>query len=265
MKWRSLLPFPLAWTAALVVLGLLGGQQPWWPALLRVEIELAKALAALGCLLAALSFSRGDYLRRAWLLLGACSLVLLVRDATLLLADPAPPGLVLLRGLLVVVANASVVAGIFMLARVAHLAGLDIPWSRTLRLALTAGLCALSLLLAGPAVVSAVPKLLAGEIEAVTSLGSSLGDLVAFFLIAPVLLTSIALRGGLLARTWWLISLSLLAWMGYDLFTEIGPTLGMSGAAVKLSSEACRALACLLELSAGLAQRAVVLQGQRSG
>jgi hypothetical protein len=77
-------------------------------------------------------------------------------------------------------------------------------------------------------------------------------------LIAPLLLTALALRGGLIGWPWALLTTSYVAWLLYDAVLVYGPSLGADPATVRLASEVCRALGCTYGFSAGLAQRAVV-------
>jgi hypothetical protein len=87
---------------------------------------------------------------------------------------------------------------------------------------------------------------------------SALGDMVSLWLIAPLLLTALALRGGLFGWPFALLTASYVAWLGYDALGVVGAELGLGPAGARTASELFRALGCLYGLSAGLAQRAVV-------
>jgi hypothetical protein len=115
---------------------------------LRVEIELVKVIGLAGGLVAAWSFGRGEFLRRAWLWTVACSALLIVADAAMLLVPAGvPTGLVgPLRGGLVLVANAFQAIGMYLLAHAWARAGLELPGPRWTRPAGYAVACALALL-----------------------------------------------------------------------------------------------------------------------
>ena len=128
------------------------------------------------------------------------------------------------------------------------LAPLDTPASRR----------ALAAALGGPGVVNNFIELFEGDPSALTGIAMALGDIISLCLIAPVLFTALALRGGLFGWPWWLLTASLLSWLLYDGVLEIGPYLGAGEQTVRSVSEMFRAMACLFEFSAGLAQRHVV-------
>ncbi len=261
MSYRLMVALPLAWGAAFLVGDALFFGTPHYPVFMRSEVELVKVLALYGSWAAAFAFERGDYLRRAWFLIGGCMALLLVRDATL-----APLGLEamgasrleLLRGLLVVAANVSQVVGTWILAGAWKVAHLQLPGSRGRRQAVVAGVGLLAFVIAGPAVVTNLQRVFAGDVSALTGAASGLGDVISLWLIAPLLLTALALRGGLFVWPWALITTSMFAWMLYDALPALGPMLGLGAEATRTASELFRALGCMFGLTAGLAQRAVV-------
>ena len=78
MKYRLLALFPLVIAAVFATAALVLGDR--MTTALVVQNEAGKVLALVGCVAAALAFERGDYLNRAWMLVGACYLLLLVND-----------------------------------------------------------------------------------------------------------------------------------------------------------------------------------------
>ncbi len=259
MKFRILVAVPLLWALVFIIADFLVQGTAGYRIFLRAEIEAVKGLALIGCLAAAFSFGRGEYLRRAWSFMGGCMLLLLLRDLTLLPAIESATGYIdLIQGILVALANLSVVIGIFMLARAWRVAGLQLPGSRGQRWAglFIAGLLALAL--GGPGVVNNLVELVGGDASALTGIAMSLGDIISLILIAPVLFTALALRGGLFGWPWWLLTASLLSWLLYDGVLEMGAYLGAGEQTVRSFSEMFRALACMFELSAGLAQLHIV-------
>jgi len=259
MKLRVLVAIPLAWALVFIVADLLVQGTGGYRIFLRTEIELVKGLALIGCLAAAFSLGRGEYLRRAWLFMGGCMLFLLLRDLTMLPAIESSTGYIdLIQGILVVLANISVIIGIFMLAQAWRVAGLELPGTKGQRWVGIVIAVLLAAALGGPGVVNNLTELAGGDASALTGMAMALGDMISLILIAPVLFTALALRGGLFGWPWWLLTASLISWLLYDGVLEMGPYLGAGEQAVKTVSEMFRALACMFEFSAGLAQYYIV-------
>jgi hypothetical protein len=219
------------------------------PLLYRVVIELVKVLALLGCFAAALAFERGDYLRRAWAFNGLCLLLLLTRDATLVLTQS--PQLINMQSALVIAANLSSILGTFLMARAWHVAGLDLMESESKRRAFVLVGVIVALAVGGGALIADI------RTRALVPLASDLGDVVSLCLIAPIAMTALAMRGGVLRWPWGLFTVSLVCWLFYDatyvLRAYISPATG------QLINELFRTLACTYLCAAGLAQRRAVL------
>lgn len=263
MRYWTLVLLPIAWAALMLAGHLTLVGTPADTVFMRTQLELAKALALAGGLVAALGFGRGEYLRRAWLLIGGCMALLLLRDLTLLpaLAGVLPPRtMATVRGLLVVTGNVSQIWGTWILARAWKVAALELPLSRRVRLLLTIAVIVVVAAATAPGVVDNLSRIGNGEPEALAGLASALGDGLALCLIAPLLLTALALRGGLFGWPFSLLTASYVAWLLYDFTVALGPSLGLDPAARRSISEAFRALGCLFGFSAGLGQRFVVEQ-----
>jgi hypothetical protein len=268
MRYRAFVVFPLLWSGAFLLGGALLHGAPAYPVFVRSEVELAKALALAGALAAALALEPGDYLRRAWIYIAGCMGLLLLRDVTLAPSVGAalgPKGLDLVRSVLVVGANLSQVIGTWMLAKAGQRAGLGVPVSRGAQWGVLVVTVVLAAAFAGPGVVVSAQRVLAGDLGALTGSASALGDMVSLCLIAPLLLTALALRGGLIGWTWTLLSASYVAWLLYDALLVLGPTLGLGAVGARTASELFRALGCTFGFTAGLAQRAVVQQLRNIG
>lgn len=261
MRFRWLAVFPVFWAAAFLALATAFSGTTSQGIYFRTEIELVKILALLGSWGAALAFEKGEYLRRAWFLIGASFACFLLRDLTLapLGFEALGGGLVVLRGGLSILGNLSQVIGTWMLARAWKVAGLSLPGQRSKHVLVVAGAVVLSLVFAGPAVLQHGRTVLAGGWDAVPLLASAIGDAVALCLIAPLFLTALALHGGSLEWVWGLLTASSIAWLFYDAAAVYGPGLGLSPAAGRIASELFRALGCTLGFSAGMAQRWIVL------
>jgi hypothetical protein len=267
VKPRTLVWFPPVFAVLFVVLGLAVGAGAL-TTVVRIENETGKLLAAAGCLAAAYAFEPGEYMRRAWLYSGGCLVLLLVRDITII---PAVAGafawtnLNALQGALVVLANASSVIGTWLLARAWNVSGLEEAPAGP-RWALRGGGVAVALLVTGWPLWVDASKLFAGDLAAIPWVGSDLGDTVSFALVAPVLQTALALRGGALLWPWALLTAGGFCWILYDAGWGFGEILHADGdARVQIAVEAVRALACTYVAAAGMAQRAVVLGGGGRG
>ena len=257
MRYRVLVALPLV-CALLFALALALAGEGARPLVVRAGNESGKALALLGCLAAALAFERGEYLRRAWLLSGTCLLLLLARDALLLLGREGGALIDHVRVGLSFVANLSAVIGTLMIARAWRVAGMELPGSWGLRGAAIAVAFGIALALAGPSAYVNLGGALRGDPRGLIGLASDLGDILSTTLLAPVLLTAIAVRGGLLRWPWGLATASLFSWLLYDTFVTVLGEVPHHGSTFGLVGEGFRVLACSLQCCAGFAQRFVV-------
>lgn len=260
MKYRLLFALPLvALVALLVALAIVPAQNH--PLVYRVDVEAAKTLALIGCAAAALRFAPGDYLRTAWLLQAQCYFLILVNDVffragmgVVSQSSWAPSA----SAATVLVANAGQLVGTVMIARVWRVAGFELAGSRSVRALVLAGAVLVALGAGGGLLVSSVRDAMHSTPGALGDLFSTVADMISFSLIAPFLLTAIALRGGTLAWTWTLFTASLFGWLLFDATLSYGAQLFAAAATTKMVTEACRLLACTFGLAAGLAQRMAV-------
>jgi hypothetical protein len=255
---RTLAWMPVLFAGAFLLAGLAAGEAA--PVVMRIGNEGGKILAVLGCFAAAFAFERGDYLRRAWELTGACLLLLLVRDVTAIPAvDAALGGARFERGraVFVVLANASSVVGTVLLARAWSVSGLSTAGRRASLL--VAGVV-VALAATGWPLVHDLRRLFQGDLDAVPWVASDLGDTIGFVLVVPVMQTALALRGGSLLWPWALLTAGGLCWILYDAAWGISAMLHADEIIrVRLGTETLRALACTFIAAAGLAQRRVVV------
>ena len=261
MSFRSyaLLPFGCAF----VLLGMHMALTPLakWGTGLDIVSLGAKILALIGAVLAARSFDRGDYMRRAFALEVATFGCLVIRDCFSLI----PPIRAMLEAaqvydslwrVLFIAANVAGVFAAFMMARAAKLAEFDSEEMRVrgylwLLLATLVGL-----VLTGPSIVVSAVELRDGRLHSFIVLIGSLADLAAFVLTVPVVRLAFALRGGLLHIPWTLLATARMFWLVRDCVTVAPPWLWNHSAFV-LVAEATRTLACTYDLSAGLAFRQI--------
>ena len=259
-KYPALLLAPLAACAVLLAGILATAPADGRLAFYRWEILVVKALATIGCLYAALGFRRGDYLQRAWLFLGASYFLLLVID--LFFAPPAHTGatgfsqtVMQVRGAIELVSNLSAVVGTFMLARAWSATGLDRPQSVLSRRLLGVGVTVVVLGVVGQSIYVDVRDLAGGNLQGIAGLASDVGDLVTLLLIVPVLLTALALRGGVLAWAWLLVAATQISWLLYDAAGTVGFAFHLEHAHTRPYEELFRTLACTLAFVSGIAQR----------
>jgi hypothetical protein len=226
---------------------------------LRAEIETVKLLGLTGSIIAARSFDRGEHLRRAWLLNGSCYAILLLRDllyGVWLDRESGGPSQHL-EALIVLIANAGAVTGVWMLSRTWKVAGIALPWSPLQREIVRWIGIVVGLVIAGPSLWFSLDGAMKGQMRAIVYVVSSTGDIFSMALLVPVLLTTLALRGGLLSWPWGLMTASQFGWLFYDAMGTIRLFVQMEAATATMWSEVFRALACTYCLAAGIAQRAV--------
>jgi hypothetical protein len=258
MRYRTLAWIPLAIAASFLVLEIALGVASQTVAV-RVEVELAKVLWLGGALAAARVFESGDYLRRGWLLIAGGVALFFVRDVTLLpaIVSTLPPtSLGIVRGALVVSGNVCQVAGVWVLARVWSAVGLDDAVSGQRR-ALFAAALTLVGVITGPAIAHDAASALGGKLDSIPHLASDLGDAATFVLLAAIVRTALALRGGVVFWTWSLLAAAQMAWMLFDCARTITELFGASAYSAPLV-ESLRVAGAMYICAAGLAQRWVV-------
>ena len=256
-KRLAVLPLMAAIVPAVIMLGIEVARTR--QIALRVEIETVKILGLTGSIIAALSFDRGEHLRRAWLLNGSCYAFILLRDllyGVWLVRDSGEPSQYL-EAFIILVANAGAVTGVWMLSRTWKVAGIALPWAPLRREVVRWIGIVVGFAIAGPSLWFSIEGALNGQVRAIVYAVSSAGDIFSLALIVPVLLTTLALRGGLLSWPWGLMTASQFGWLFYDAMGTMRLFVHMEPATVTMWSEIFRALACTYCLSAGIAQRAV--------
>jgi hypothetical protein len=262
LKFRVLATLPLLLAVIFAATSLALGDR--MPVAIGTASEVGKVFSLAGAIIAALAFERGDYLRKAWLRYGACYVFLLANDA-LALVNGAGNGLFVARGLVVTVGNACAVWGTWMLARAWTVAGLEEEGDeRRRKRTMFVGAALLSLAITGWPLFADVRLLLGGDPIAVVSIASDLGDILTLALIAPVMHTALAMRGGLLLWPWGLLTLSNCAWIAYDASSGATDHWQLGPGVLLAASESLRVLANGWVLAAGIAQRLAVNPGKHS-
>lgn len=214
-----------------------------------------------GTLVCATTFAPGEPMRPGWLLISASYAVLLPAR---LLAGPSTRGLAegamrapVLVSALGVASAALGVVGFLVLARAWRDSGLD-QTSRASRVVLRLLALVVALALAGPDLVAQFPAATRGDPVAITDVITDLLDGALFVVAVPVLRAALALGGGLVAWPWALLTLSLLAWLGFDAAVIWGESAGLTARSARALEEAMRSLGSCAAFAAGVAQRWVM-------
>ena len=229
---------------------------------------LAVGAAALGSLVAVLAFDPGDYMRRAWALMGWCYGLLALNTLLFRSAGhvhPRPLTLVeaVASGTLIVLANVSSVLGNVRIARAWRVSGLDLRVPEGVRWGSILASLAVAIALVGGTTWEDLQALLDQQWGSGTSVVSDLGDIVSLALVAPILLTAFALRGGSLGWPWSLLALSSVGWLLYSAAAVLGPALGLDASAQRPFEASMRVLACAAQLAAGLLQATVLTESEQ--
>jgi hypothetical protein len=216
--------------------------------------------ATTGTLVAALTFDRGEPMRRAWLLVSASYLLLIPSRA---LRGINPSGLfdaeapaLLSTAILGSASGVLVVVGIMLLARAWRSSGLD-QGSRAARVVARLVALALAAALVVPDVLDRLPVAMTGDLLAAGDVLTDLLDVALLVVAVPVLRAALGLGGGLVAWPWVLLTGSLVAWLGYDA-TLYGVAAGFDPRTVRIAEEVCRSFGAGLAFAAGVAQRWVM-------
>lgn len=266
MRIRGLAVFPLLYAAVFVLLvGWLldPGSVPPFIAAQRILVRL---FAIAGCLAAVSAFASGDHLRRAWLAIATGTVLILSRDVLVLYppaAFPSPDthaGSLLLLNSLGLLCNGLILFGTWQLARSWKMAAMAMPGGRSGVALVALATVGIALAVAGPGALQNARQLAAGDWGALTLLISAIVDIVSLGLIAPLLLTALALRGGLFSWPWALLAACLVSWLLYDAASGPAPILSAGGFPVK---EVFRGMAENFLAAAGLAQWLVIRQVHR--
>ena len=211
-----------------------------------------KLVATAGCLWAAASLRRGDYMRRFWVPLGVSYFLLTLAEdpITSFLGRGSAPAAVMLGAFFLAFGNLLSVGATAVLARSYRQAGLG--FERSWRGKLSWALAALFAVgVVGFGLDREASRALAGEgPDAWASAFSYLCDAVTFVLLVPVIRFSIRLGASRLGWPWWTYAAATVAWLLYDAIEPL-PELA-AGLSISLPSETFRTLGTLLAGLAGL-------------
>src|SRR5205085_1296186 len=184
-------------------------------------------VAALAAGMAAARFAWWhEHIGRVWALFSLEFLLLLVNY----ILRRTEPGAATALNLTLIAANLAQMAAYWLVARLLTAAGLGYLISGAKRIALTAAALALAVLLCHASLLTQWQALRAGHLQP-GALISVLTDVITFTLIAPLALSTLALRGGQLSWIFGFLTLSVFGWM-----------LNSAAGAIVTSPDAVRAL-----------------------
>jgi len=158
----------------------------------------------------------------------------------------------------VVPANLLGVLGFWMMSRAWYVGGIALPGTHATRRLVRAAAATMAVSIMLPAIWVYAPGLPTGSPMAIMGVGDAIADAIAISLIAPVLLTALALRGTAIAWPWALLTASSFGWLCYDATFSISAAVDTNGESFRALGEAFRALSCVGAGMAGIAQHLVV-------
>jgi hypothetical protein len=213
---------------------------------IRIEYLAMMGLAVAGPVLAMLCFDRGDHLRRAWLGF-AVSYVGLFESSFFRIVLVEHTRWVRYAGY--IVSNVAAPIGAFLFATAASVAGLELPGSKLTRRASYFASFGVAVAMAGPSFYQGIKHW--DFPDGLIPVISAAGDLITFAMLVPILMTALALRGGLVAWVWIFLTAAELSWLLYDLLVAVIQT---DARWTDFVDGGFRSAALVLTFTAGLAQ-----------
>lgn len=226
----------------------LGTDSRFWYTL--VSRSLLLAMVALAAGLAAQRFGWwSEYAGRAWTLFFVEYSVLTLSE----IVRRGFPDLHLTAEICVVVANAAGIGGYLLMARWLHAAGLDYYGSKTKRAVFIALALALAVALCYSPIVAGWNSLRSDQ-PSPGSIVSPLADIITFVLVAPLLLTTFALRGGQMFWMFAFLTTGTIGWMLNQGAATIIRLVGGGDDAIRAGRMTGFAMACFLIAAAAFTQ-----------
>lgn len=218
----------------------------WYNAIIRGTML---AMVAIASAIAAHTFGWwSEYVGRAWTLFFV-EYALLTASEIFRRTMPDSPA----SGIAVVVANLAGIGAYVLMARSLTAAGLGGYASRGKKIATVAVALVLAALLCWAPIVSSVKDVQA-DIANVGDLVSPLADAITFVLVAPLLLTVMALRGGQLFWIFALLTAGTIGWMVNQGAGAILSRVGASEDLIRTGRMTGFAMACFLIAAAAVTQ-----------
>lgn len=213
---------------------------------------LAQGIAAVAAGMAAARFGwTSEYVGRAWTLL--CVLyALLTVSYVLNRVGAGAPGI---SDGLTIVANVAAVGAFWLFGRALRMAGLQFYGPSIVKIAVFAGATVVACVLVMPTILEAW-RSGPGNLSRAADLVSAVADMLTFILVAPLLLTLWAFRGGQLSWVYGCLALSTIGWMINHAADDLLPAI-----AVRDTQMLGLFLACLAVAAAASSQLAASRAG----
>ena len=247
---KYLLPLGLVWAG--YALTFASGLEPL--RLIHLSSLVSNGLAAVGAVIGIIVLDPGDYLRRAWIANAVAYGLFFV--AALLRQPALAEWIVWWRVGMVIAGNVGAVVAVLLFARVYRETGLPQPRAPWIWVATTV----FAFASAGIPVYENLRALVAGTGSPLSVMGiaSSIGDAIVLVLVAPLVITAFALRGGKLAQLFWYVGASAAAWLLVDAQDTVVFWLhpdDHTHTMLLVAVEPFRQAACALLFAAALTQR----------
>jgi len=252
MKHLTWIPFALGAVAA-VTIWLPEQQSAIYSRVVLIAVALGVAASAF---MTMRRFAPGDRLFVTWLLMGVGYLLATVRYS-LRLTQLLHPSFTWPRAMtdgMLIVQNVLIAVSLFLFVRAWRKTGLATPGSRGAQLGGTLAGIAVAIVVGGYPLLHGFQTANADLVLLV----STLGDMVGIALIVPLMMSALALRGGLLMHTWVYLAASESVWLLYDIWYAIRTSTSMPPHTGRGIEEAIRIVAIGFALVATVAQRRVV-------
>jgi hypothetical protein len=247
---KYLIPMLVVWVG--YGLTFLSGLEPL--RLIHLSSLVSNGLTVVGAMIGVIVLDPGDYLRRAWIANVVAYSIFFT--AALMRLPNLPEWIVWVRVGLVIVGNGFSVTAVVLFARVYRQTGLPEPRAPWVWVATTV----FAFASAGIPVYENVRALVVGTGSPLSVMGiaSSIGDALVLVLVAPLVITAFALRGGKLAQLFWYLGASAAAWLLVDAQDTVVFFLhpdDHTHTMLLVAIEPFRQAACALLFAAALTQR----------
>jgi hypothetical protein len=221
----------------------------------RVVLIGAALATAISAFMTMARFAREDRLYACWLLIGAgyslAGVRYVLRVVTLVTGTTFPQPML---DVMLILQNVAIAVALLLFVRAWRATGLAAPGSRSTQwLSIAAGI-AVAVLVGGYPLIRGIATAKADLVLLV----STLGDMVGLALIVPLMMSALAMRGGLLMHTWVYLAASEVAWLCYDIWYAFRPGLPLTLPTGRGIEEAIRIVAVLFAFAATLAQRRAI-------
>lgn len=221
----------------------------------RVVLIGAAFATALSAYMTMAKFAREDRLHACWLLIGAgyslAGVRYILRVITLVTGTTFNQTML---DVMLILQNVAIAAALWLFVRAWRATGLVAPGSRATQVLSIAAGVAIAIVVGGYPLARGIANANADLVLLV----STLGDMVGLALIVPLMMSALAMRGGLLMHTWVFLAASEVAWLCYDLWYAFRPGLPLTLPVGRGIEEAVRVVAVLFAFAATVAQRRAI-------